>query len=89
MNTTTIENKHGILADIWMNWRNEEEFEEFIRYNDLGLPIAYLVTMNIVKKTELSDNFISDTFSTLLQGLGVEDSGFESLEDVLQKASQL
>ena len=88
MSMTTIENKHGILADIWMNYRHEEEFEEFIRYNDLGLPIAYLVTMNIVKETEMSDSFVSDTFAMLLEGLGVEDTGFESIEDILQKASQ-
>ncbi len=35
---TTFENKCDILSDLWMNYRFEKQFEDFVNYNDLGLP---------------------------------------------------
>lgn len=82
MNTTTQENKQYILAELWMNYRDDDNFSDFIQYNDLGLPLAYLLTNGIVKTTDNADNFINETFDLLLGSLEVEDVGFESLDDV-------
>jgi hypothetical protein len=84
--TTTMEAKLEILADLWMNYRDDEEFTDFISYNDLGLPLAYVLAHDIVKATALSNTFIEETFELLLSGLGVEDTGFESLNDLLEIA---
>jgi len=88
MSSTTLQSKHDILAEIWMNYRNDEDFKDFIEYNDLGLPIAYMVTMSIVKSTELSDKFVSETFDILLGGLDIEDTGFETLDEVMKAAEK-
>ena len=82
MSTTTQENKADILAELWLNYRDDQNFEDFISYNDLGLPLAYAISSNIVKGTELSDNFINETFNLLLASLEVEDQGFENLDDI-------
>lgn len=82
MNTTTQENKQYILAELWMNYRDDDNFSDFIQYNDLGLPLAYLLANDIVKTTDNADNFINETFDLLLGSLEVEDVGFESLDDV-------
>ena len=83
MTTTTYDNKCSILSDIWLNYRNDTEFADFIEYNDLGLPLAYAIAEGIVDSTELATNFINETFDLLLAGLGVEDTGFDSLDDVM------
>ena len=83
MTTTTYDNKCSILSDIWLNYRNDTEFADFIEYNDLGLPLAYAISEGIVDSTELATNFINETFDLLLAGLGVEDTGFDSLDDVM------
>ena len=83
MTTTTFENKCLILADLWLNYRNDDNFEDFIEYNDMGLPLAYALSEGIVKGTELSDKFIDETFDLLLRAIGIEDTGFENLDDVL------
>lgn len=80
---TSKENKASILADLWINYRSDEEFQDFVEYNDLGLPLAYLISEGIVKSTSKSDAFIDETFELLLSGLDVEDTGFESLVDLL------
>lgn len=67
-----------------MNYRQDEEFTDFVEYNDLGLPLSYAILNNIVKETPLATSMIQETFDLLLAGVGIEeDSGFESLDDVL------
>lgn len=87
--TTTIENQAIILADLWLNYRYDEEFADFIQYNDLGLPLAYAIDSGIVKMTDQAQSFIEETFSLLLAGLDIEDTGFETLDDVLSAEDSL
>ncbi len=81
---TTFENKCAILAEVWLDCRDDEEFDDFIEYNDLGLPLAYAISSGIVERTQKADGFIEETFELLLASLDVEDEGFESLDDLLQ-----
>ena len=82
--TTTVETKAEILADLWMSFRGQEEWEDFIEYNDLGLPLAYAVSNNIATLQPLGEKFINETFDVLLSAVGIEsDTGFESLDDIL------
>lgn len=82
---TSFENKINILSDLWLNYRDDEDFEDFITYNDIGLPIAFALSEGIVKGTEISDKFINETFDLLLTGLEMEDTeeGYDNLEDIL------
>ena len=81
---TTFDNKASILSEIWVNYRGDEEFNDFIEYNDLGLPLSYLVSTGVVEaKSEQARAFIEETFSLLLTGLGLEDTGFDSLDNIL------
>lgn len=81
---TTFDNKCAILADIFINYKDDEEFADFREYNDLGLPLAYAIDGGIVSKTDKAEIFINETFDLLLAGLSIEeDTGFESIEDLL------
>ena len=82
-NNTTYENRCIILADLWLNYRDDEEFLDFMQYNDLGLPLAYLIANNIVPSTDIAKGFVNEAFDLLLAGLNIEDVGFEGLDDVL------
>lgn len=83
MEETTLQNKCKILADLWLNYREDEEFKDFISYNDLGLPLSFLLANNVVKETESAIIIIDETFNLFLAGLEMEDSGFESLDELL------
>jgi hypothetical protein len=83
MTTTTFDNKCAILSDIWLNYRNDEQFQDFIEYNDMGLPLAYALSEGIVKGTDMSTTFVDETFDILITGLNIEDTGFDSLDDIL------
>ena len=81
---TTFENKVAILADLSLYYKDSARFEEFIKTNDVSLPLAFLLKHGIVVKTEKAIPLINETFQWLLEGLGVEDSGFESLSSLLE-----
>jgi len=82
---TEFDTRCKILADLWLNYRNDEGFEGFVEYNDLGLPLAYMLDAKIVKpEGDLSVNFINETFELLLAALDLEeDFGFGSLDEML------
>ena len=70
-----------------MKYRSEAQLEEFIDYNDLGLPIAYAIANDIVKSTDLSKAFVEETFDLLLASLEVDDNGWENLDELLGAAT--
>lgn len=80
---TTQKAKVAILSELWINYRNDEEFKDFIEYNDIGLPLCYLLDKNIVEPTTIATNFINETFDLLLAALEIEeDLGYESLDSL-------
>lgn len=86
-NETTFDNKANILADLWLNYRDDSEFADFLEYNDLGLPLAYAISNKIVPATDIATRFIEETFALLLAGLQIaEDTGYETLDDVMADA---
>ena len=84
--TTDFSNKVTILAELWMNYREDDHLDDFMGYNDLGLPMAYLLMNEIVLPSEQSALYIDETFDLLLSALSVEDKGFESLDELLAAA---
>jgi hypothetical protein len=69
-----------------MNYREDDHLDDFMEYNDLGLPMAYLLMNEIVLPSEQSVLYIDETFDLLLSALSVEDKGFESLDELLAAA---
>lgn len=80
---TTFENKCYILSDLWLNYRHDKDFEDFVYYNDLGLPLSYLISEDIVQPSDVAQSMVEESFSLLLAGLDIEDTGFENLDQVL------
>ena len=79
----TFENKITILAELWMNYRDDEDLQDFLDYNDLGLPLAYLLMNEIVLPTLQSHIYIDETYNLFIASLQVEDREWESLDELL------
>ncbi len=88
-NLTPFSSKCEILADLWLNYRDDTEFVDFVEYNDIGLPLAYAVSQKIAEVNELGQQLIEETFDLLLTGLGVDDTGFETLDDLFEDGMTL
>lgn len=81
---TPIEKQTEILSQLWMDYRDEEYFKSFFEYADLGLPLAYLITSNVVTRNDETDKFIGDTWEIFLGLVALEDTGFEELSELLE-----
>ena len=78
-----FDNKVSILAELWMNYRDDEQLKDFIEYNDLGLPMAYFLMNELVLPTQQSEVYIDETYNLLLASLGVKNIEYESLDELL------
>lgn len=78
-----MQNKITILAELWMNYRDDDELEDFVEYNDIGLPLAYLLMNEIVLPSEQSAIYINETYDLFLGALGIPDKEWESLDEML------
>ena len=79
----TFDNKISILAELWMNYRDDEDLQDFVEYNDLGLPLAYFLMNEIVLPTSQSELYINETYDLIIASLQVADREWESLDEVL------
>ena len=71
--------KTGVLAQCWIDFRNDENFEGFMEYNDLGLPMAYMVAQGLIQDlTPLGEEYITETFDMLLDVLGITENEIDS-----------
>lgn len=81
---TSFEDRCNILAELWIEYRDQEDFKDFISYNDLGLPLSFMVSEGIVTANDKTSIMVNETFELFLATLGVElDTGFDSLDDLL------
>ena len=81
--TTPFSNRCDILAELWVEYKHDTEFEDFLDYNDLGLPLAYAISTEIVDVTPKVEMFVNETFDLFLASLERTDEGFESLSDIM------
>jgi hypothetical protein len=80
---TSFDTKCEILSDLWLNHKGDEGLDDFIEYNDLGLPLAFLVSEDLVTPSNRANDMINETFDLLIAALEIEDTGFDSLDDLL------
>ena len=82
---TDFSDKTAILADLWINYRDEGEFEDFIEYNDLGLPLAYLINTDLATPTDEGIKYIDETFNLLCAALELDiDGTYNSLIEMFK-----
>jgi hypothetical protein len=86
---TTYANKCNILAEVWLDYRGEEDFNDFVEYCDLGLPLAFSISQNIIESSPQAELYINEAFDLLLEALDIkEDMGFDTIDDVLMHANK-
>ena len=82
---TNFDTKAAVLADLWINFRQEEQFKDFLEYNDIGLPLAYFVNTELVKPEDRAKMFIEETFNLLCAALEIDvDGEYENLNQMFE-----
>lgn len=80
---TDFSNRCNILGDLWLNYKGEPEFDDFIEYNDVGLPLAFCISQEIIPASDMATKYVNETWDLFLESLGVKDTGYSSLDELL------
>jgi hypothetical protein len=81
--------KCAILNELWSNYRHDEDFEDFVEYNDLGLPLAAMIDEEIVVSTPRAEIYINETFDLLIAALEIEEQDYDSLDAMFFEAGKI
>ena len=89
MSETPFNVRCQILGELWTEYKFDIEFEDFISFNDLALPLAHAFANGIIDESENMRVLINKTFDEYLSVCGIEsDSGFENLADIFKLTGQ-
>lgn len=81
MSKTTFSTKCDILGSLWLYYREDikgnEAWEEFFAYNDIALPLSYMVKEEYATINEDSDavGYINETWETFCAYLDIDVDG--------------
>jgi hypothetical protein len=81
-----IDLKAAILVD-FTNWSiNNPRYQDFFRYNDLGIPVALALTADLVIPKPSGTNILSETYILMCAELGIDkNKTFENFEEILDE----
>ena len=86
--------KTGILGQLWIDFRDDEDFSVFMEYNDIGLPLSYVVAEGLVPSlTPLGEDYVDETIDMLFKLLQISEHEVDllpkiNLDSVLELAHQ-
>ena len=81
--------KAAILSQFWREFRDDEALQDFVEFNDMGLPLAFFVASGIVQESSMAETYIGETFDLFLIALEINEEeidGLDNLNDVLDYA---
>jgi hypothetical protein len=70
-----------------LNYKDEEDFEDFVAYNDIGLPLAFMIVEDIVLSTTVAEVYVNEAWELLCAALMIDSKeDYDSLEDMFMDA---
>jgi len=86
--TTDFSDVCNILGEFYVTYKDDETFSDFIEFNDLGLPLAYLASEGLCQISDDGNKYITETWSKFLSALEIlNDEGFDTLDELMVVAS--
>lgn len=82
--TTPYTDRREILSELWVSYKDEGFFKEYIKENDLGLPLAFAKENNLIGvDTVETVNLINESFENMLALLDLNDEGWVSVDHMI------
>jgi hypothetical protein len=75
--------KTGLLGQLWIDYREDENFSLFMEYNDIGLPLSYVVAEGLVPElTKLGEDYVDETIEMFFKLLDITEQEVEMLDKI-------
>lgn len=86
--TTDFSNQINILGEFYINYREDSELKDFLEFNDIGLPLAYLASEGLCEISEDGKKYVAESWEMFLLAMGITDEGFENLGEIFAKTGK-
>jgi len=75
--------KTGILGQLWIDFRDDENFSAFMDYNDIGVPMAYYLAEGLVNGlTPLGEQYVEESIDMMFKLLEINEKEVDELEEI-------
>jgi hypothetical protein len=74
--------KAGLLAEVWVDFREDEQFKPFMEYNDIGVSMAYHIANGLVNPTPKGKAFVEESFDMLFKLINITEQEIDELDEV-------
>ena len=85
---TNFSNICIILGTLFENYKGDPKFADFIDFNDIGLPLAYFQREGLAEVSQDGNKYILESWEIFVASLGLEDTGFSSLDEMFDLAEK-
>jgi len=76
-----------ILSELWTGYKNDNRFQDFFEYNDIGLPLAFAISEKIIVPTDTAETYIKETWVLFCESLGLDsDEDYSELDEMFELA---
>jgi hypothetical protein len=93
MSNTPFSNKCLILGSLWLNYREDarenEAWSDFFSYNDIGLPMSYMLSEGFVqpKDKEAVEEMIDETWEIFCDYINIDpNEKYENIGDAFDSS---
>ncbi len=75
--------KAGILGQLWIDFREDDNFKAFMEYNDIGVPMAYYVAEGLVTGlTPLGEQYVEESIEMMFKLLDITEEEIDELHEI-------
>ena len=86
-----FKNRCTILGEFWYEYREDEDLKPFMKYNDVGLPLAWFISTGVVTPLPMAEEYINETFAMFLAAMEITEQDVldvDNLNDLLAIVEQ-
>jgi hypothetical protein len=74
--------KTGLLAQLWIDFREDDQFKPFMEYNDIGVPMGYFIAEGLVTPTPLGEQYVEESIDMLFTLLNITEVEIDELDEI-------
>lgn len=73
--------KASVISSLWLEFKEDEDFSDFMEYNNVGCPLAYASTQGLIAQlTPQGIEIVEETFNQFIDEINVSE---EEIDEVL------
>jgi len=91
MTNDVFKDRCKILGEFWNEYKEDEDLQPFMKYNDVGLPLAWFISTAVAAPLPMAEDYINETFTMFLNAMEINEEdvqGIGNLNDLLAVVEQ-